>query len=384
MNQALFLSLGYVMSLSVGSYALLQFVVDKEARTSASKRALMIIVLAWIVSGLYFFVYDVMYPPRPVPLFAAYTLLFVLLVTPFFFNYVSHIMRGHSLSRSEWFYVFIPFAAGVLGELILRALGRTLSPVYTPKDFFLQLPTLPAVIALLTGLAAVGMQAFLAVWTHRLYARFRLDIGEDFSYTVNISLQGLIRLVYMYTLVLTAICFCFMSLSDPFDYAVVHIVATPFYAVFLAYACKQRDVYSAGLRPHSELIEQQQAPAMSADRFVLYKQKLKQLMEEDSLWKDPGLSAEKLAMQVGTNRSYLSQIVSEVYGRPFRTVVNNYRVDCVKGLLIDEPDLRLNEIAQNAGFASASSLNHVFKQWTGFNPSDYKAAVRNAKNQNRI
>lgn len=236
MNEALFLSLGYVMSLAVGAYVLVQFFVDRESRVSASKRALMIIVLAWIVSGLFFFVYDVMYPPRPVPLFAAYTLLFVLL-------------------------------------------------------------------------------------------------------------------------------------------------ATPFYAFFLAYACKQRDVYSAGLRPHSELIEQQQAPAMSADRFVLYKQKLKQLMEEESLWKDPGLSAEKLAMQVGTNRSYLSQIVSEVYGRPFRTVVNNYRVDCVKGLLIDEPDLRLNEIAQNAGFASASSLNHVFKQWTGFNPSDYKAAVGNANKQ---
>ena len=318
MNSAVFLALGYVMSLSVGAYALLQFAIDKEARASASKRALMIIVLAWLASGLYFFVYDAMYPPRPVPLFAAYTLLFVLLVTPFFFNYVSQIMRGHALRRNEWYCLFIPFVAGSLGELLLRIFDLELPPVHSPEEFFALLPSVSACFALLTALTALGMQLYLALWPRRLYRRFRQDIEEDFSDTTDIRIKGLIRLVYMYTLVLTAICVCFMTLSDPYDFAVVHIAVSPFYAVFLAFAWRQRVVYSRDFKPHSELAEPAESEPMPGDRFELYKCGLKQLMEEEAVWKDPQLSAEKLALLVGTNRTYLSQIVGEVYGLPFR------------------------------------------------------------------
>lgn len=373
MNDQLFLSIGYLISLSVGVFVLLQFAIDKDAWKSSSKKALMSIVGIWLLAGFYFFVYDVLMPMKLVPVFAAYTLLFILLVTPFFYNFVSYIMRGRGLTFKEWLGLMAPFGLGVLAVIALNLMNQSLPPVYTFVDFLHQLPALDAIVRLMLALAGIGMQVSLALWTHHLYRRFLTDIAEDFSFTGTIDPSGLIRLVYLYTVVLTAICICFLTLSDPYDYAWVHLLAAPFYATFLAFAYKQRDVYTPVFKPHSDLLEEAMSgPVGSNSRFEVFKVRLRMLLEEEGVWKQTNLTAEDVSLRLGTNRTYLSQIVNEVYGKPFRTVVNAYRVDTVKCMLKSGNYHTMSEIADTAGFASASTMNKVFKSHTGYTPSEFK------------
>jgi len=52
--------------------------------------------------------------------------------------------------------------------------------------------------------------------------------------------------------------------------------------------------------------------------------------------------------------------------------VNAYRVDTVKCMLKSGNYHTMSEIADTAGFASASTMNKVFKSHTGYTPSEFK------------
>jgi hypothetical protein len=164
------------------------------------KKALMSISGNLVVSRFLLFVYDVLMPMKLVPVLRAYTLLFILLVTPFFYNFVSYIMRGRGLTFKEWLGLMAPFGPGGLAVFALNLMNQSLPPVYTFVDFLHQLPALDAIVRLMLALAGIGMQVSLALWTHHLYRRFLTDMLRIFRLLEHRSLW-INSSVYLYTVV---------------------------------------------------------------------------------------------------------------------------------------------------------------------------------------
>lgn len=83
------------------------------------------------------------------------------------------------------------------------------------------------------------------------------------------------------------------------------------------------------------------------------------------------ISLSSMADALGYDFRYLSRIFSRTFGVNFKTLVNQYRCDHAKTLILDS-DATLSEIALTSGFQSIRSFNRVFREITG----DYPSALR--------
>ncbi|XOV68772.1 MAG: helix-turn-helix domain-containing protein [Fluviicola sp.] len=109
-------------------------------------------------------------------------------------------------------------------------------------------------------------------------------------------------------------------------------------------------------------------------------EKLEQIMLEQELFKQSGITMDQVARQIGTNRTYLSEAINVHYEKTFSAWLNGIRINFAKQLLADTryDHLSVEGIAKTAGFASISTFNSNFKAEIGLTPSYFR---KNANNQ---
>jgi AraC-like DNA-binding protein len=94
----------------------------------------------------------------------------------------------------------------------------------------------------------------------------------------------------------------------------------------------------------------------------------------EAWFRDPELSLDSLARQLGTNTSYLSRAFNEGLGESFSEVIGALRVGWVQQRLAEGSTADLLELALEAGFSSKTSFNRTFKALTGQTPSAWRRA----------
>ncbi len=65
-------------------------------------------------------------------------------------------------------------------------------------------------------------------------------------------------------------------------------------------------------------------------------------------------TVEELARWLNTNKLYMSQFINETYGVNFRTWISHLRVDDSKRMMLEHPEMKIEEIAYQVGFSSPS------------------------------
>ena len=99
------------------------------------------------------------------------------------------------------------------------------------------------------------------------------------------------------------------------------------------------------------------------------------LMEEERLYTDSQLNRESLAQMVGTNKSYLTNIISECSGgMNLSQFINQYRLQEAIRMLSDKQhiDYPLKQLAADLGFGSISTFYKLFQDKVGMSPSAYR------------
>ncbi|MGH1364199.1 MAG: helix-turn-helix domain-containing protein [Calditrichia bacterium] len=101
---------------------------------------------------------------------------------------------------------------------------------------------------------------------------------------------------------------------------------------------------------------------------------LKDLMQNEALYKNSSLTLSMLAERLEISSGYLSQIINEKEQKNFFEFINHYRIEAVKSNLVDKKfdQYSIMGIASECGFSSKSAFNSVFKKLTGYTPSAYK------------
>ena len=96
-------------------------------------------------------------------------------------------------------------------------------------------------------------------------------------------------------------------------------------------------------------------------------------------YKDKDYSAKRLAEDLGTNTRYVSAVVNVCFDMNYTSLVNKYRIDNAKALLVDKRyrNLRMEEISDMCGFSNRQSFYAAFYKYTGVTPRRYK--MDNAK-----
>lgn len=98
------------------------------------------------------------------------------------------------------------------------------------------------------------------------------------------------------------------------------------------------------------------------------------IMEVDRLFLDPDLRLDDVAEKLETSRSYLSQVINELFNDNFNSVVNGYRIELAKQYLIDTSydKYTLRGISELVGFRSFSVFNSSFRKITGLTPGYFR------------
>ncbi|MCP4373992.1 MAG: helix-turn-helix transcriptional regulator, partial [Deltaproteobacteria bacterium] len=107
-----------------------------------------------------------------------------------------------------------------------------------------------------------------------------------------------------------------------------------------------------------------------------YGHKLLEHIKRDRPYADNELKLQDIASYLGLPPYQLSQVINTELKTNFYSLINKYRIEEAKRLLIDPDKQHLNilEIAFETGFNSKSAFNTAFKKNTTITPSQYKQA----------
>lgn len=85
-----------------------------------------------------------------------------------------------------------------------------------------------------------------------------------------------------------------------------------------------------------------------------------------------GLALREAAAEMGIDQRLLSGFINSMYRMNFNAWINMLRIDEVKRLISQRPEMTLVDIAAHTGFTDSSAMSKIFKKAEGITPSQYK------------
>lgn len=101
--------------------------------------------------------------------------------------------------------------------------------------------------------------------------------------------------------------------------------------------------------------------------------RISELMRQKQLYLRPGLKISDVAMELCTNRSYVSEYINRQFGMSFCDYINSLRVEHARSLIAQDPDTDMTAIYIDSGFASEASFYRNFKKFSGMTPNSFRS-----------
>lgn len=150
---------------------------------------------------------------------------------------------------------------------------------------------------------------------------------------------------------------------------------------WLMYRQKSR-LLTAIVRQNHEALKreestEQRAQGLSDEKKRDLLTRLETLMKDPQVYCEHLLTKDRVAEQLETNRTYLSQVINEAYGKSFTQYINDLRINEAIRRLDDPTNQRaLRLICQDLGFNSQTTFNTQFQSRTGMTPAQYRKKVQ--------
>lgn len=113
---------------------------------------------------------------------------------------------------------------------------------------------------------------------------------------------------------------------------------------------------------------------LSAAKINELVEKITRLMEKEKLYQETELTLQQLADKLQVPAYQVSQALNEGMKKNFYDLINGYRVEEAKRLLLDSKNMNYTilSVGFEAGFNSKTTFNTVFKKFTGLTPTEYR------------
>lgn len=123
--------------------------------------------------------------------------------------------------------------------------------------------------------------------------------------------------------------------------------------------------------PQEEGEEEKATSTESEAHSEEFRQKLEAWMETEKPYLNKDFRLVQLMEVLPLNRTYLSNFINMEYGCSFYQFVTNYRIEEAKRLMKECPELKLQDVADQSGFSSATVFGRIFRRETGCTPTDW-------------
>lgn len=95
------------------------------------------------------------------------------------------------------------------------------------------------------------------------------------------------------------------------------------------------------------------------------------LFREDKIYLEPDFSLRMLAERMGTNQSYVSNMLNNYIGMSFPKLRNALRIEYAKYYIDQNPSVKVEELQFICGYGTLVTFEREFKKRVGQVPSDY-------------
>jgi AraC-like DNA-binding protein len=316
---------------------------------------------------------------------------FPLLAGPFLYLYVSSFKKRIAWSNA-WPH-FVLFAIYMTMDVYFFNLWMEEYP--QGKNVPVEILHQPASVARVSF--RIVQMLFYVFMAKRALRSYQRSINQLFSDTSRIDLKWVRWLINGFLiLVLILLCFYLVILMDPVHVKSIILlntaILTPYLYVVTFKGATQPTLWQ--LHPemkkekveedlketeHIELVstgEQQrnEKGSLSQDKLNDLVTRTLSAMEQERMYLQTELTLQDIADHLGVPLYQASEVINEGLKKTFYNLVNGYRVEEAKRLLVD-PKRKNNKIlaiAFDSGFNSKTTFNTVFKKFTGFTPTEFK------------
>ncbi|KAF2331021.1 helix-turn-helix domain-containing protein [Flavobacterium ginsenosidimutans] len=120
------------------------------------------------------------------------------------------------------------------------------------------------------------------------------------------------------------------------------------------------------------VINVQKEKKLNKKEVEILSQKLKKIMFEKALYKNPNLSLSDLSQEINISSHKLSQFLNNNLGKNFTSFVNEFRIDEACEIITSNDKQTLESVGYDVGFNSKSTFFAAFKKHTGTTPLNYQ------------
>jgi AraC-like DNA-binding protein len=210
-------------------------------------------------------------------------------------------------------------------------------------------------------------------WTRFLVNGFLIVAGIFFvTFPLILSLPGKVFLLLLIS----------MAVGVPYIYMATYLGIKQ-YTIWQVQPGTNKEATEATIQQAVEIEENNttngqktkpEKPVQNDNRLGLLVQRIIVLMEEEKLYQEAELTLQQVATKLQVPSYQVSQALNEGMKKNFYDVVNNYRVEDAKRLLLDEKsrNYTILSIGFEAGFNSKTTFNTVFKKFTGTTPTEFR------------
>lgn len=316
---------------------------------------------------------------------------FLLLIGPFLYLYVCS-FKEKITWRKAWphFVVFILF---IFFDIHLYL---TLGSQYPPSSHLPpEVPHHPlSMVRVPIRIAQMIVYFFLA---GKALTSYQHSIQHLFSETSRISLSWVRWLINGYfILLLFMVGLYLLILQHPEQFGLIILIntaqVTPYMYAVTFKGVTQPTLWQIRQGADKEKMEEEMHNVEEIDRLIYPEEPKSQkgtinpqkkddivvktiaLMEEEKLYLQSELTLQDLADKLKVPSYLVTQAINEGLKKNFYDLVNGYRVEEAKRLLLapGSRNSKILTVGLDAGFNSKTTFNTVFKKFTGLTPSEFK------------
>lgn len=130
--------------------------------------------------------------------------------------------------------------------------------------------------------------------------------------------------------------------------------------------------YSWDFRPIAAEHKEEPLPVSQRETLPIAEGALEELVEGQRLYLNKNLTLADLAQAMNTNRTYVSNYLSQVRGQTFYDYINQLRIEHISiPMLKEHPEYTLEYVATESGFAAISTFRRAFTKLTGQTPRQF-------------
>lgn len=145
-----------------------------------------------------------------------------------------------------------------------------------------------------------------------------------------------------------------------------------FFLYLLAYGYFNRNWFEMKDIPVIEKYANRKIKSSEAEAII---DKLNHLMHDKAVYTNPHLKLDDLAEDLDISKHQLSQLLNDNLGKPYKTFINEYRIQAACNMMASQHNLSLEGIGYEVGFRSKSTFFTTFKRMKNLTPAKYQEKI---------